>query len=90
MMITENEIIICIECKDSIEYCFCSCPYCGEITKNCHCNLDGSKDIDKNLSPKNYSKLGLLNQSKKSSFMNTKDDDWWRLKKWQIGRSKFP
>ena len=90
MSITENEIPLCLECKESIEYCLCSCPYCGEITENCHCNVESSKDNSKILFTKNYSKLGLLKRSKKQSFVSTKDDDWWRLEKWQIGRSKFP
>jgi hypothetical protein len=90
MMISENPIVCCIECKDSIGYCFCSCPYCGEITKNCHCNLESSTDGDKVLSMTNYSKHGFLKQSKKSSGVNIKDDDWGRLEKWQIGRSRFP
>ena len=89
MMITENPIVCCIECKGSIGYCFCSCPYCGEITENCHCNLESSRGSDKVLPPTNYSKLGFLKQSKKPFVVCTKDDDWWRLEKWQIGRSKF-
>ena len=90
MMNAENEVIFCIECKDSIECCFCSCPFCGEITKNCHCNLEKSRSINKILSASQYSKLRILRQSKKASVVNTKEDDWWRLEKWQIGRSKFP
>jgi len=89
-MITENPIVYCVECKDSIEYCFCSCPYCGEITENCHCNLKSSRDSNRILPTTNNSKLGFLKQSKKASIVNTKDDDWERLEKWQIGRSRFP
>ena len=76
MMIAENENILCLECKGSIEYCFCSCPYCGDITENCRCNLENSKGIDKILPSPHYSKLGLLNKSKKSPVVNTKDGDW--------------
>ena len=80
----------CIECKGSIEYCFCSCPYCGNIMENCCCNLNSKRDNDKSLPIKLYSKHGLSKQPKTSILMSTKDDDWWRLEKWQIGRSKFP
>jgi len=90
MMISENPIVCCIECKGSIGYCFCSCPYCGEITENCHCNLESSREGDKVLSTTNYSKHDFLKQSKKSSVVSIKDDDWGRLEKWQIGRSRFP
>ncbi|MDH3313967.1 MAG: hypothetical protein OEM28_12620 [Nitrosopumilus sp.] len=90
MMIAENEIIFCPECKGYIEYCFCSCPYCGNITENCRCNLENLRGIDKILPASYYSKHGLLNKSKKSYVVNIKDDDWWRLEKWQIGRKKIP
>jgi len=90
MMITENPIMHCVECESSIEHCFCSCPYCGKMTENCHCNLENSRDDDKVLPTTNYSKLGFLKQSKKPSVVSTKDDDWRRLEKWQIGRSRFP
>ena len=89
MMIAKNPIECCIECEGSVGYCFCSCPYCGKITKNCHCNFEISKDTYKVLSTTNYSKPSFLKQSKKLSAVSTKDDDWWRLEKWQIGRSKF-
>ena len=90
MMILENPIVCCIECKGSTEYCFCSCPYCGRTTENCHCNLESSRDGGKVLPTTNCSKLGFLRQSKKPSVVIIKDDDWWRLEKWQIGRSRFP
>ena len=90
MMITENPIMYCVECEGSIEYYFCSCPYCGKVTENCHCNLENSRDDDKILPTTNYSKHGFLKQSKKPSTASTKDDDWRRLEKWQIGRSRFP
>jgi hypothetical protein len=82
-------MVCCIECKGFAEYCFCSCPYCGKTTENCHCNPEHSRDCDKVLSTTNYSKHDFLKQSKKSFAISTKDDDWWRLEKWQIGRSKF-
>ncbi len=59
-MIIKNPIEYCIECKGCVEYCFCSCPYCGKITKNCHCNLETSKDTDKVLSTTNYPKSSFL------------------------------
>ena len=90
MMITKNPITYCVECKGSVEYYFCSCPYCGEMTENCHCNLEISKEGDRILSTANNSKLNFLKQSKKPPVVNTKDDDWRRLEKWQIGRSRFP
>ena len=90
MMITENTIVCCIECKGSIGYCFCSCPYCGEITENCHCNLESSRDSSRVLPTTNNSKLGFFKQTKKPSVVSTKDDDWGRLEKWQIGRSRCP
>ena len=85
MMMPEKDTIFCIECKCSIEYCLCSCPYCGEQKNTCYCCIDDSKDDVKVLSTKYYSKLN----SKKSPF-NTIHDDWWRLEKWQIGRKHFP
>ena len=89
-MVSENSIVCCIECKGSVEYCFCSCPYCGKTTEKCHCNLKSSRDGNKVLSTTNYSKHGFLKQSKKPSGVNIKEDDWWRLEKWQVGRSRFP
>ena len=88
MMITENATFFCNECKRSMKCCFCSCPYCGEITKSCLCDLEGST---KNtiLQTKQKSKLTLLKHTTKSSLSNTEDDDWWRLEKWQIGRRNF-
>ena len=80
----------CIKCKGYIEFCFCSCPYCGEIIENCSCNQESLRYSDKILPTKHYSKRSLLKQSKKPTFVNTKNDDWWRLEKWQIGRCKFP
>ena len=90
MTVIKNETLLCPECKDSVKCCFCSCPYCGEITEKCYCDANNSKDHNRILPTKNYSKVGLLKQSEKPSFVNTKDDDWWRLEKWQIGRSRFP
>lgn len=90
MMIAKNKNILCLECKGSIEYCFCYCPYCGSITENCRCKIEDLKCSDKILSTTHDSKFGILNKLKKSSAMNNKDDDWWRLEKWQIGRRKFP
>ncbi len=84
-MMTENENIFCIECKTSIEQCFCFCPYCGEQKNSCFCNVD-TKDDAGIFSTKRYSKPS----TSKSSFQSTKDDDWWRLEKWQIGRRNFP
>jgi hypothetical protein len=80
-MITESEAVFCIECKTPIEQCFCFCPYCGEQKNNCFCNIDTEV-----LSTKNYSKPDLP----KPSFHNTRDDFWWRLEKWQVGRRNFP
>ncbi len=90
MTFTENQIMYCVECEGSIEYCFCSCPYCGKMTENCNCNLENARDDDKVLSTTNYSNPSFLKQSKKPSVVNIKYDDWGRLEKWQIGRSKFP
>ena len=73
MMNAENEIITCLECKGSLGYCFCNCPYCGGMSENCHCNPENSKGINKILSTPHYSKLSLLNKSKKSSVVITKD-----------------
>ena len=81
--------LFCVKCRDSIECCFCSCPYCGENIENCNCNLESSNKSKKFSPVKNHSKLGLLKQSETFSFMN-RDDDWWRLEKWHIGRSNFP
>ena len=80
----------CIECKSSIEYCFCSCPYCGNTVEQCLCNFKYSNKRKKLSSNTQYSKLRLLKQSNKTTFVNTTDDDNERcLEKWQIGRSKF-
>lgn len=89
-MVAESGSILCRECKGSIEYCYCYCPYCGSMTEHCRCNLENSKGSDKILSALRNSKLDPLNKSKKLSLANTHDDDWWRLEKWQIGRRNFP
>jgi hypothetical protein len=88
-MITKNGIVFSIECKRSIEYCFCCCSYCGKMIEYCFCNLEDSNKKDKVLSTKQKSKLRLLKQSMKSPLINTKDDEWWCLEKWQIGRKNF-
>ena len=90
IIVTENETIFCIKCRGSIECCFCSCPYCGEINDDCCCKLEKSKNSNKILPTKYNSKHGLLKQSKTFSFVNRNDDDWWRLEKWHIGRRNFP
>ena len=89
MMIAENDIIMCLECKNSIEHCFYSCPYCGDVIENCHCNHKNPSD-QKKIRNKHHSKLDLLEQTNEPPVVNAKEDDWWRLEKWQIGRSKFP
>ena len=83
MMNTENENIFCIECKCSIESCFCSCPYCGEQKDNCCCNITETKEDSKLLPDRYYSKRSL-------KISSTRDDGWWRLEKWQVGRRNFP
>ena len=83
-------IMSCIECKNSIEYCFCSCAYCGKMKENCCCNLVNTRNSDKTVPIKHHSKYNLLKQSKTFNLTNSKDDEWWRLEKWQIGRCKFP
>jgi len=90
MTSTENPIVYCVECEGSIEYCFCSCPYCGEITEKCNCDLKSSRDSNRILPTTNYSKHSFLKQSREPFVVGTKDDDWRRLEKWQIGRSRFP
>ncbi len=90
MMITETPIAYCVECKGSVGYCFCSCPYCGNMTKGCCCNVENSRNSEKNLPDPQHPKHISLKKLKKSSATNPKDNDWWRLEKWQIGRSKFP
>ena len=90
MIFTENESIFCFICRSSIECCFCSCPYCGEINNDdCNCKLQKSKNNNKRSHTKNNSKYDLSQQSKTFSFMN-RNDDWWRLEKWHIGRKNFP
>jgi hypothetical protein len=89
MMVVENKIMMCLECKESIEHCFCSCPYCGDVMENCHCNHKNLKDPEKFSSRKHHSKLDVFEQVNELSVVNVKDDDWWRLEKWQIGRSRF-
>ena len=84
-IMAENNTVFCIECKTSIEQCFCICPYCGEQKNNCFCYVDVQDNVGV-LSTKHHSKLA----SSKSSFKRTRDDDWWRLEKWQIGRRNFP
>jgi len=90
MITAEKESILCRVCKGSVEYCFCYCPYCGDMTENCRCNPENLKSIDKTLPTSHRYKRSLWNKSKKISIVNTKDDGWWRLEKWQIGRMKFP
>lgn len=85
-IMAENENIFCIECKTSLEQCFCICPYCGEQKNNCFCSIIDARDDVEILSTKHHSKL----RESKSSFKSTRDDDWWRLEKWQIGRRNFP
>lgn len=90
MMVMENGIAFCIECRNLIECCFCACPYCGEMMKNCHCDNEISTDSSATSFIPHRLKPSLLKQSKKPLLINVGDDDWWRLEKWQIGRSKFP
>ena len=88
MMISDNQIIFCIKCQNAVELCFCSCPYCGKVTEKCHCNASNFSEVGKTFVVSNKSKHSLSRQLKKSHFTNSKDDDWWRLEKCQVG-SKF-
>ena len=90
MMVMKEDTVFSIKCKRSIEYCFCCCPYCGDLMENCHCNLNDSSKNDKFLPTKQEFKPHRVKQSTELPLDNTKDDDWWRLEKWQIGRRNFP
>lgn len=82
-IMTDNETIFCIECRTSVEQCFCVCPYCGEKEDNCLCNIVTTKDDVKD----SFKYHSTINSS---TSMQNKDDDWWRLEKWQFGRRNFP
>lgn len=76
------------ECKNPMTYCLCLCPYCGKSDRNCRCNQN-LMSSRKNL-PQKFSNRTSLMQFKDSLIENHIDKGWWRLEKWQVGRSKFP
>ena len=86
-----QKVVFCaVNARALLNIVIVTCPYCGNITEHCRCNLENSKGSDKILSTLHYSKLDPWNKSKEPSLVNTHDDDWWRLEKWQIGRRNFP
>ena len=91
MKIAKNNDAYCSRCGISLDSCFCFCPFCGDTTEDCSCNAKSSKNIDDTiLSVKSNAKLHLFKRLKTSYLLKTKDDDWWRLEKWQFGRRRFP
>ncbi len=85
-MNVEQKMKICGKCKNYVTYCFCYCPYCGEIKlKNCNCNLKISKDYKQILS----NNQECVDKSFKDELFRDYHKDWWRLEKWQIGRKNF-
>lgn len=84
----ENNFLPCTVCKNPIMYCLCVCPYCGDDEKTCGC---GWNYVDKTITsfPKKSSELNSLVLSKKSLLENHIGKSWWRLEKWQIGRSRY-
>ena len=36
MMSEKIDVLYCLSCGNSIESCFCSCPYCGAESCGCH------------------------------------------------------
>ena len=85
---SENNFVLCTGCKNPIMYCFCMCPYCGGDDKTCKCDCD-YMDKKTPTFPKKSNNLNSLIPSKKSLFENHIGASWWRLEKWQIGRSRF-
>ena len=87
-MMAKNNFLYCVICKNPIMYCFCICPYCGDDDKICRCNQNyvDRKTITFSKKPSNFNSLM---QSKKALLENHIGESWWRLEKWQIGRSKF-
>lgn len=83
-LMTKNETIFCIDCRTSVEQCFCVCPYCGEQKNDCFCYAVDTKD-----DLKNSIKHNPKSDSSKSTFQNTQEDDWWRLEKSQFERRRF-
>ena len=79
----------CVVCENPSLCCFCFCPYCGDTEKNCMCKNNDSANCKNNFRSKNKPKRIYSKQFQSASFMVSKDDDWWRLEKWQIGRKKF-
>ena len=78
----------CVVCENPSLCCFCFCPYCGD-TENCSCEINDSTNC-KSSFRSNKTKHSLSKQMmNSSSFLVSKDEDWWRLEKWQIGRKKF-
>ena len=77
-----------LECENPMMYCLCLCPYCGENKKNCRCNQN-FKSKQKNFFREKILNTDSMDKIKNTSMENHIDKSWWRLEKWQIGRSKF-
>ena len=76
------------ECNSPEMYCLCLCPYCGKKNKNCRCNQN-FKAKRKNFFQAKIRNDGSMNKINNSSAKNHIIEGWWRLEKWQVGRSKF-
>ena len=77
-----------LDCNNPAAYCLCLCPYCGKNNKKCRCNQNFTSKPKPQL-PKKISKHNSIIRVKDSLIENHIGIGWWRLEKWQIGKSKF-
>ena len=77
------------DCKNPMIYCLCLCPYCGVNGKNCSCD-ENFPSRRKASSRENLFNSKSHIPSKEFLIENHLGNNWWRLEKWQIGRSKYP
>lgn len=76
------------DCKSPMIYCLCLCPYCGVNGENCRCDENFSSRRNISTNKKSFNSESLM-KSREHLSENHLGNSWWRLEKWQIGRSKY-
>lgn len=76
------------DCKNPMIYCLCLCPYCGINGENCRCDEKFSSRRKTSTNKRSFNSESLM-KSREYLIENHLGKSWWRLEKWQIGRSKY-
>ena len=87
-MSTRNCKYCGFECENPMTYCLCLCPYCGNNKKTCQCYQNSTSRQRRPLQKEIPNRKLLIYFE--PLIENHIGKEWWRLEKWQIGRSKYP